>query len=36
MKQKCDFDIKDISLADDGLKRIDWAWKEMRVLQSLE
>ena len=36
MKQICDSDIKDISLAGDGLKRIDWAWKEMRVLQELE
>ena len=36
MKQISDFDIKDISLADHGLKRIDWAWKEMRVLQELE
>ncbi|MDH5613060.1 MAG: adenosylhomocysteinase [Gammaproteobacteria bacterium] len=34
--QKCDFDIKDISLADDGLKRIGWAWNEMRVLRGLE
>ena len=36
MKQTCDSDIKDISLADSGLKRIAWAWKEMRVLQELE
>ena len=35
MKQICDSDIKDISLSDDGLKRIEWAWKEMRVLQEL-
>lgn len=35
MKQ-IDSDIKDIGLAGDGLKRIDWAWKEMRVLQTLE
>ena len=35
MKQICDSDIKDISLSDDGLKRVEWAWKEMRVLQEL-
>ena len=29
-------DIKDISLADEGLRRIDWAWQEMPVLQELE
>ena len=35
MKQRCNYDIKDISLTDEGLKRIEWAWKEMRVLQKL-
>ncbi|MCW8923554.1 MAG: adenosylhomocysteinase [Gammaproteobacteria bacterium] len=35
MKQISDFDIKDISLADDGLQRIEWAWQEMPVLQEL-
>lgn len=36
MKQSYKCDIKDISLADSGLKRIDWAWKEMPVLRELE
>ena len=35
MKQRCDVDIKDGCLSDNGLKRIDWAWKEMRVLHEL-
>ncbi len=30
-----DSDIKDLSLADGGLRRIDWAWSEMPVLQTL-
>ena len=29
-------DVKDLNLADDGLLRIEWAWKEMPVLQLLE
>ena len=36
MQKTCGSDIKDISLSDSGLKRIEWAWKEMRVLQELE
>lgn len=36
MKQTCHSDIQDKSLSDDGLKRIEWAWKEMPVLQELE
>ena len=28
-------DIKDISLAKQGVKRIDWAWQEMPVLRQL-
>ena len=36
MKQARGYDIKDISLSDDGLKRIAWAWNEMPVLQELE
>jgi len=35
MKMMHDSDINDSGLADDGLKRIEWAWKEMRVLQKL-
>ncbi len=29
-------DVKDLSLADSGLLRMEWAWKEMPVLQLLE
>ncbi len=29
-------DVKDLSLADAGLLRIEWAWKEMPVLQLIE
>jgi len=29
-------DVKDLSLADKGLLRIEWAWKEMPVLQLIE
>ena len=35
MKQPYACDIKDINLAAQGLKRIEWAWKEMPVLQEL-
>lgn len=31
---KCD--IKDINLADQGKKQIDWAFKDMPVLKRLE
>ena len=30
-----DYDIRDISLADAGLARIEWAWNEMPVLRGL-
>ena len=36
MKQNCKSDVKDFGLAARGLKRIQWAWKEMPVLQVLE
>ncbi|MFW2372988.1 MAG: adenosylhomocysteinase [Gammaproteobacteria bacterium] len=36
MQQNCESDIKDIDLAANGLKRIQWAWKDMPVLQTLE
>ena len=29
-------DVKDLSLADEGLLRMEWAWKEMPVLQLIE
>jgi len=29
-------DVKDLGLADEGLLRIEWAWKEMPVLQLIE
>lgn len=30
-----DFDIKDPDLAEQGYKRIDWAWQKMPVLREL-
>jgi len=33
---KAKFDIKDIKLADEGKKRIDWAEREMPVLRSIK
>lgn len=35
MKDNKNYDIKDISLADAGLRRIEWAWQEMPVLRQL-
>ena len=36
MQQPVNFDIRDINLADTGHQRIEWAWKEMPVLQVLK
>jgi len=35
MKNDRTYDIKDIALADAGLRRIEWAWQEMPVLRQL-
>lgn len=35
MTNRTDFDIKDPKLAEQGHKRIDWAWQEMPVLREL-
>jgi adenosylhomocysteinase len=35
MTMKLDVDIKDPRLADEGRRRIDWAWSEMPVLRQL-
>ncbi len=33
---KMDYDIKDINLADEGKNRIEWAFKQMNVLKSIQ